>query len=115
LQESGQPGRRHAGVGRGAVLVDEPTEHVVASNVAERRGSRGHRDDRCRHVEPDAAVRPVLVIVPDVVVKDCFEVVAAKNERPVEALFAYGPHETLGIRVIARLQLHPVVKVRAVS
>ena len=35
-----------AGLGRGAVLVDEPTQYVVASNIAERRGSRGHCTDR---------------------------------------------------------------------
>jgi hypothetical protein len=66
--------------------VDEPTEYVVAINVAERQGSRGHRGDRCRHFEPEAAVRPMLVVMPDVVAKDCFEVVATENERPVEAV-----------------------------
>jgi hypothetical protein len=87
-----QPGRRYAGLGRGAVLVDEPTEYVVAINVAERQGSRGHRGDRCRHFEPEAAVRPMLVVMPDVVAKDCFEMVTAENERPVEALFPNGPY-----------------------
>jgi hypothetical protein len=63
--------------------VDEPTQYVVASNVAERRGSRGHFAERCGHLESKAAVRPMLVVMPDVVAKDCFEMMTAKNERPV--------------------------------
>jgi len=102
LSESGQPGRSHAGLGRGAVLVDEPTEHIVATNVAERRGSRGHCTDRCWHFEPKATVRPVLVVMPDVVAKDCFEMMTAKNECPVEALFTYGPYPPLRDRVRTR-------------
>src|ERR1039458_9973111 len=39
------------------------------------------------------------VVMPDVVAKDCFEMMTAKNERPVEALFSDGSHETLCIRV----------------
>ncbi len=74
-----QSGRREAGLRGGAVLVDEPTEHVVASNVAERKGSRGHRGDRCWRLEPEAAVRPVLVIVLDVVAKDCVEMTTART------------------------------------
>jgi hypothetical protein len=35
-QGRGQSGLREAGLRGGVVLVDEPTEHVVASNVAER-------------------------------------------------------------------------------
>src|ERR1019366_2897233 len=102
LSESGQPGRSHSGLGRGAILVDEPTEHVVASNVAERRGSRGHFADRCRHLESKATVRAMLVVMSDVVAKDCFEVVTAENERPVEALFSYGPYPPFRDRVRAR-------------
>ncbi len=41
-----QFGRHEAGLRRGAVLVNEPTEYVVASNVAERKGSRAYRGDR---------------------------------------------------------------------
>jgi hypothetical protein len=83
-QRCRQSGRSEAGLGRGAVLVDDPTQHVVASNVAERRGSRGHCADRCGHFESKTTVRPMLVVVPDVVEKDGFEVVATENEHPVE-------------------------------
>jgi hypothetical protein len=34
----------------------------------------------------------MLVVMPDVIAKDCFEMVTAENERPVEALFSYGPY-----------------------
>ena len=97
-----QSGRREAGLRGGAVLVDDPTEHVVASNVAERRGSRDHFVDRCRHFEPKAAMRPMLVVMPDVVAKDGFEMMTAENERPVEALFSYGPYPPVRDRVRTR-------------
>ena len=44
-------------------------------------------------------MRPVLVIVLDVVAKDCIEMTTAKNERPVEALFPDGPYPPLRDRV----------------
>ena len=75
-----QSGLREAALRGGVVLVDEPTQHVATANVAERRGSRGHCADRCGHFEPEAAVRPMLVMVPDVVAKDGFKVVATENE-----------------------------------
>jgi hypothetical protein len=40
--------------------------------------------------------------MPDVVAKDCFEMMTAENERPVEALFSYGPYPPLRIRVRTR-------------
>ena len=92
--------------------MDEPTEHVVASNVAERRGSRDHFADRCRHSESKATVRPMLVVMPDVVAKDGFEVVATENERPVEALFPHGPYPALRDRIRQSRQLHLMETVR---
>ena len=47
-------------------------------------------------------MRPMLVVMPDVVVKDCFEVTTAENERPVETLFADGPYPPLRDRVRTR-------------
>ena len=47
-------------------------------------------------------MRPMLVIVPDVVAKDCIEMTTAKNERPVEALFPDGPYPPLRDRVRSR-------------
>ena len=100
-QRCRQSGRSEAGLGRGAVLVDEPTQYVVASNIAESRGSRGHCTDRCWHSESKATVRPMLIVMPDVVAKDCFEMMTAENERPVEALFPDGPYPPLRDRVRA--------------
>jgi hypothetical protein len=82
-------------------LVDDPTQHVATADAAERRGSRGHFAERCGHLEPEAAVRPMLVVMPDVVAKDCFEMVTAENERPVETLFSDGPYPALRDRVRA--------------
>jgi hypothetical protein len=81
--------------------VDEPTEHVVAINVAERQGSRGHFAERCGHLESKAAVRPMLVVMPDVIAKDCFEMMTTENEHPVETLFSDGPCPPLRDRVRA--------------
>jgi hypothetical protein len=52
-------------------------------------------------LESKAAVRPMLVVMADVVAKDGFEMTTAKNERPVEALFTYGPYPALRDRVRA--------------
>ena len=94
-----QSGRREAGLRGGVVLVDDPTQHVATADATERRGSKGHCAERCGHLESKAAVWPMLVVMPDVIAKDCFEVVATENERPVEALFPDGPYPPLGIRV----------------
>jgi sortase (surface protein transpeptidase) len=42
----------------------------------------------------------MLVIVPDVVAKDGFEMVTAKNERPVETLFTCGPYPVSAKNVV---------------
>ena len=98
-QRRRQSGRREAGLRGSVVLVDDPTQHVATADVAERRGSRGHCAERCGHFESKAAVRPMLVVMPDVVAKDGFEMVTAENERPVETLFTYGPYPALHDRV----------------
>src|ERR1035438_2371697 len=87
-----QSSLREVGLRGGLVLVDDPTQHVATADVAERPGSRGHCAGRCGHLESKAAVRPMLVVVPDVVAKDGFEMTTAENERPVETLFSYGPY-----------------------
>jgi hypothetical protein len=55
------------------------------------------------------------VVVRQVLGQNLPEVAAAEDEKAVQALSTDGPHEPLCEGVIARLQLHPVVKVRAVS
>jgi len=85
-QRRRQSDRREAGLRGSVVLVDEPTQHVATADVAERQASRGHFAERCGHLESRAAVRPMLVVMPDVIAKDCFEMMTAENERPVEAV-----------------------------
>jgi hypothetical protein len=55
------------------------------------------------------------VVVHQVLGQNLLEVAAAEDEKSVEALSADGPHETFGDGVGVRLQLHPVVKIRALS
>src|ERR1035438_2875352 len=111
-QRRGQFGRREAGLRGGVVLVDDSTQHVATADFAERRGSRGHCAERCGHFESKAAVRPMLVVMPEVVAKDGFEVVATENEHPVEALFTDGPYPPLRDRVRRSRQLHLMETVR---
>ena len=42
-------------------------------------------------------MRPMLLVVPDVITKDCFEMGTAENERPVETLLTYGPYCEWGL------------------
>src|ERR1039458_9830941 len=98
-QRCGQCGLREAGLRGGVVLVDDPTQHVATADVAERPGSRGHFAGRCGHLESKATVRPMLVVMPDVVAEDPLEMVTANNERPVETLFTYGTYPALRDRV----------------
>src|ERR1039458_7609500 len=101
-QRRRQSGWREAGLRGSVVLVDDPTQHVATADVAERRGSRGHCTDRCGHLESKTTVRPMLVVMPDEVEKDGFEMVTANNERPVETLFPDGPYPALRDRVRTR-------------
>ena len=57
----------------------------------------------------------VLVVVVDVLDGDLLKVMAVEDEEPVQAFPPGCEHEPLGERVGVRLQLHPVVKVRALS
>jgi len=111
-QRRRQSDRREAGLRGSVVLVDEPTQHVATADVAERQASRGHFAERCWHLESKAAVRPMLVVMPDVIAKDGFEMVTADSERPVEALFTYGPYPALRDRVRQSRQLHLMETVR---
>jgi hypothetical protein len=93
--------------------VNKATEHVVASDV-KRRGS-------CRvlssggHTEVDATMRPLSVVVTDVLPKDSIEMASAHDEQPVEAFVSNRPDPTLCERVVISRQLQPTMKVRATS
>jgi hypothetical protein len=72
--------------------VDEAAQHVPPANV------RGHQVTRRRPLAPDgrlkpeSAMRPRLVVVPDVSPKDAVEVSSAEDEGPVQALGSDRPH-----------------------
>ena len=74
----GNPVGVHAG--RGAVLVDEPTEHVVASNVAERRENRDHLGDRCRPVERDTRPQPCSTLPGLLSRENCHKVTSSADQ-----------------------------------
>jgi hypothetical protein len=63
------------------VLVDESAEHIVASDVAEGRQNGGVP----RHRRLEAAMWPVLVVVPDVLDERLFQVTTPEGEGPVQA------------------------------
>src|ERR1019366_5786911 len=82
------------------VLVDEPAEHVVPTDRSRYRllgGGSARRD-----AEVGAAGGTLLVVVENVLAKDCFKVAAPEHQGPVQALSAYGPHKTLRMSIGAR-------------
>ena len=80
-----------------AVLVDEPTEHVVALDLGPGRSVGGGSTGG--HAEVKTAMRPLLVVVAEVLPQDGFEVAPPEHQGPVEAIDASGPHGPLGERV----------------
>ena len=51
---------------------------------------------RLRWLQPQRAVRPVLVVVLDVLAQDAFDVAAVEDQQPVQALGADGSDEPFG-------------------
>jgi hypothetical protein len=78
--------------------MDEAAEHVVANDMA------GGRIDVwalriSRDGEAQASVRPVPVVMADVLAKNLLEVAASGDQAPVEAFGSHGPDPTLRDRV----------------
>ena len=67
------------------------------------------------NLQVDPAVRALVVVMLDERPQGPFKVALASYKDPVKALGPCRADEAFGDRVIARLQLHPAVKVRAVS
>ena len=86
------------------VLVDQPAKDFGSSNVF--RVGIGDRDDRFgdrqRAAFIEGSVRPVPVVVVHVLGEHGFEVAAAEDEEPVEALSADGTDKALGDGIRAR-------------
>ena len=80
--------------------MDEPTEHVVA--FYREAGWSLRCSPAHRYAEVDAAMRPLLVVVAEVLPEDRSEVAPPEHQGPVEALGADGPHEPFGQRVRPR-------------
>src|SRR6266511_1403511 len=95
-----------AGVGasdclrRGAVVVEhaaEPIAPVDLRKALRRLDQRRRAPGRWALVE--RAVRPVLVVVADVLARDALEVSATEDQRRVEALAAQCLHPALGMHI----------------
>jgi hypothetical protein len=100
-----------------SVLVNEAAKDVGSSSAnhvrVAHRGRHGSKSQRRLLVQRAMGTMPV--VGQEVLGQNLLEVAVPKYEKAVQALSTDGPHEALSERVIARLQLHPAVKVRAVS
>jgi hypothetical protein len=85
------------GVGSGSpvVFVDDAAKNVTALNLADVLSVVAW----CRAGKVESPMRASLVVVPDVVGKHRFEVLAGHNEEMVETVFSDGSHPALGKRV----------------
>ena len=80
--------------------MDETAEHVVPTDRSRYRLLGG--GSARRYAEVEAARRTLLVVVENVLTKDCFKVAAPEHQGPIQALSAYGPHKTHRVRIGAR-------------
>ncbi len=81
---------------RRVVLVDEATEHVMAPDV-----ERGVGAVRLtgRHLQVEAPVWTLAVVMVDVLPKYSFEVAPAQHEEVIQAFGSDGSHPALGVGV----------------
>ena len=80
--------------------MDEPAKHVAPTHREPWRLVWGGPTGR--HVEAEAAMRALLVVVAEVLAEDRFKLAPPEHQGPVEALRAYGPHETFSVGVRSR-------------
>ena len=85
---------------RGLVFVDEAAEQIGTANVGGR--CRWRRIASVWREQLEGAVWPVVVVVAAVDAEHVFEMAAAKDEDPVEAVGANGAYPTLGEGVRVR-------------
>jgi hypothetical protein len=84
---------------RGAVLVDETTQHVSSANVRCSQVTHRWPSAPGRRPKIKAAMGPGFVVMSDVGAKDAFQVSSAEDERPVQALGSDGAHPAFAERV----------------
>jgi hypothetical protein len=78
------------------VLVDKSAEKI---DPFDRSGRVDRPADRSRHPQADPAVRPCLVVVPDVDLQDMLKVSAVEDQDPVPTLLPDGAYPAFGISV----------------
>jgi hypothetical protein len=84
------------------VFMDEPTEHVVASNASGGRGPSVRRVWFERRPLPQRPVRPMPVIVLDEFVDHPAKVTGPDDEQVIQTLSAYRAHPSLRKRIRRR-------------
>jgi hypothetical protein len=83
--------------------VDESAEVFASPDLAGRiRADEVEAMTRCGWSQAERAVRPMRVVVLDVDAPDVFELLAACDQEPVEAVAADGADPALGERVRVR-------------
>jgi len=88
------------------VLTDKAAQHVATADIVSSNESRAlPRIGGIRRVgnrQRQAAVRPLMVVVPDVAAQDPHRMSPALHQRPVKTLRTHGRHPPLGIGVRPR-------------
>jgi len=86
------------------VLVNETAESVPAPNAGgDRYRIRPSPNlDTSGRPKREASVRPLVVVVPHVLVENTFKVTSTPDQHPVQALLPHGPHSPLSERVSVR-------------
>ena len=79
------------------VLVDEAAKHIVTIDVMAKWGSRA--SPTRRHLEVDASVRSLAVVMAHVLSKHSLEVAMAKDEHPVETFGPDGFHPAFRVGI----------------
>jgi hypothetical protein len=88
--------------------MDESPEEFASPDRDRRCDGVCSLRDRNGRVEVERAVGPVLVVVADIDAKNVFELAAAEDQEPIEALLPRGADPALDVRVrVRRLQRRP--------
>src|SRR6266498_572698 len=86
------------------ILVDETAETVPTPNAGSSRNRRMSTSDLDTPGRPkrEASVRPLVVVVPHILVENAFKVASTPDQHPVQTLLSNRPHPPLGECVSVR-------------